>query len=231
MNSSSLNYAFSSQSSLILFKALFFSTQILKTIFISLLQRRIASTTLSYSFLLSYTIISIGITFSFRSRESVFARRMAETRSGGGGGWFEGLGLFQGLLAVICAQETRRGAYAFGKAWFTRIRSSFALISVQEASYRPRSSQVLRFLAQRRSTLYASPACLRQPSMVFWSSLAVRTRSLFFSVAIPCSLPLEAPFGCLFTILGSGVYFSSHHSLYAQRRPRDSRIGFSEWQD
>ena len=66
----------------------------LKITLISLLYRGVASTTPPYSFLFSCAVISVGVTFSFRSRESVFARRMAETRSGGGGGWFEGLGLF-----------------------------------------------------------------------------------------------------------------------------------------
>ena len=49
---------------------------------------------------------------------------------------------------------------------------------------------MLRFFAWRRSALYSSPACLRQPSIVSWSSLAIRTRSLFYAAAIPCSLPL-----------------------------------------
>ena len=66
----------------------------LKITLISPLYRGVASTTPPCSFLFSYTVTSVGITFSLRSRESVFTRRMAETRSGGGGGWFEGLGLF-----------------------------------------------------------------------------------------------------------------------------------------
>ena len=86
-----------------MFKALFFSAWVLKITLISLLWRGVASTTPPYSFLLSCAVTSVGVVFSFRSGESVFACRVAETRSGGGGGWFEGLGVFWGLRAAICA--------------------------------------------------------------------------------------------------------------------------------
>ena len=66
----------------------------LKITLISPLYRGVASTTPPYSFLFSYTITSVGVTFSLRSGESVFVHRMAETRSGRRGDWFKGLGLF-----------------------------------------------------------------------------------------------------------------------------------------
>ena len=63
--------------------------------------------------------------------------------------------------------------------------------------------------------------------MIFYSALAVETRSLSNSVAVPCSLPLRALSGGLFTILGCGVYLHNTTTTTRYVVLGTGRLGFS----